>query len=42
VDESNQTYAVLRELGFGDEDIAEAMPKHAAEMVMVQALPQKE
>jgi alpha-methylacyl-CoA racemase len=41
VDESNQTYAVLRELGFGDEDIAAAMPEHAAEMELVQALPEK-
>ena len=41
VDESNQTYAVLRELGFMDEDIAAAMPKHSAEMELVQAWPQK-
>ena len=40
VDESNQTYAVLRELGFMDEEIAAAMPKHSAEMEMVQAWPQ--
>lgn len=41
VDESNQTYAVLRELGFGDEDIAAAMPNQSDEMEMVQKLPQK-
>ena len=41
VDESNQTYAVLRELGFMDEEIAAAMPKNSAEMEMVQPWPQK-
>ena len=41
VDESNQTYAVLRELGFMDEEIAAAMPKNTAQMEMVQAWPQK-
>jgi alpha-methylacyl-CoA racemase len=41
VDESNQTHAVLHELGFMDEEIAAAMPKNSAGMEMVQAWPQK-
>lgn len=41
VDESNQTYAVLRELGFIDEEIAAAMPADAAEAELVQGWPQK-
>lgn len=42
VDESNQTHAVLRELGFTDDDIEAAMPKNSAEVKLVQAWPQKE
>jgi len=40
VDENNQTYAVLRELGYNDEEIAAAMPSPISE-VMVQPFPPK-
>lgn len=40
VNEDNQTYAVLREFGFGDEEIAAAMPGNSAKLAMVQPWPQ--
>lgn len=40
LDESNQTQAVLRELGFTDDDIVAAMPENLAQVELVQAWPQ--
>ena len=40
LDESNQTHAVLRELGFTDDEIAAAMPQNSTQVQLVQAWPQ--
>lgn len=40
LDESNQTQAILRELGFTDDDIVAAMPENLAQVELVQAWPQ--
>lgn len=41
INEDNQTYSVLREFGYNDEDIAAAMPKNVAQIDVVQLFPPK-